>query len=228
MGLLNLFARENNNSKSPLQRKQASEKILKQLGIPYIDHLPYIESEEEAKIRTAQDITKRVLILAYLLYILEVPQQKDNITNYFKEYDIWDHVSPDERRLLELDNWDEQDKTNVSWRAESLWVLLWSIRLVDKLTLKDDFVIAQAIIEKLPEFLSDPSEFIRQVRIRATADILDFSDLIYRTHWAVRNAYLEGKPAPAALSSSTVMERHYAVNWITFQADEWDEVTTDT
>lgn len=33
---------------------------------------------------------------------------------------------------------------------------------------------------------------------------------------------------PAGLSEDIVMERHFALNWLTMYADDWDEMTTDT
>ena len=54
------------------------------------------------------------------------------------------------------------------------------------------------------------------------------SDLLYRMHWATRQAGLDGKETPANLSDSIIYERHYAINWITYYEENWDDVTTDT
>lgn len=59
------------------------------------------------------------------------------------------------------------------------------------------------------------------------SDILDVSDLTYRLHWATRNAELNNSQT-IALNSGIVSGRHYAINWVTFYADSWDDVTTDT
>jgi MinD superfamily P-loop ATPase len=45
---------------------------------------------------------------------------------------------------------------------------------------------------------------------------------------AVTEAQINGKPTPADLNPSVVEERHYVLNWLTWYADEWDDVTTDT
>jgi hypothetical protein len=58
---------------------------------------------------------------------------------------------------------------------------------------------------------------------------MDMSDLIYRLHWAVRDATLSGKKPPGRLNPSVVYEWHYGVNWLTcYEDQEWDEVSTDT
>jgi len=73
------------------------------------------------------------------------------------------------------------------------------------------------------------SEFIEDSRLRPIANILDQADLIYRYHWAVRNARIKGQQIPAALDPGVTEERHYALNWlIGYEERAWDDVTTDT
>ena len=117
---------------------------------------------------------------------------------------------------------------NISWRSEAVWMLLWTINKVDKLELPTEQVEIPEIVSRLPEFLTAPTEFIKNAIVRPITEILDISDLTYRLHWATRNADLNKQPMPANLSLSIVMERHYAINWVTYCADEWDEITTDT
>jgi len=65
---------------------------------------------------------------------------------------------------------------------------------------------------------------------RSANDVLNEADLIYRYHWAVRQAGIDGKPPPADLHPGVVMERHKALNWLIGYNDnaDWDDVTTDT
>ena len=70
--------------------------------------------------------------------------------------------------------------------------------------------------------------FIASAKLRNIEAILDETDKIYRIHWAVRDAQLNKKTVPAKLDSGVVVERHYALNWLIWYADEWDEITTDT
>ena len=72
-------------------------------------------------------------------------------------------------------------------------------------------------------------QFIEDAELRPIADILDQADLIYRYHWAVRDARIKGRQAPAALDHDVTEERHYALNWlIGYHAQAWDDVSTDT
>lgn len=230
MGIFDIFKKPNNgsNPKTAEQRKKQTEKYLKSLNIPFIDHLPLIEEESEVKIRAAQEIAERILVLVYLAYVSEVPDERENVIDFLKTNSLWDKVSPDEKELFQKEELTNQETANISWRSEGVWLLLWTINKVDKLELPTEQVEIPKIVSRLPEFLTDPTEFIKSAIIRPTTEILDQSDLIYRLHWATRNADLNNQPMPANLDLSIIMERHYAINWVTFYADEWDEISTDT
>ncbi len=186
MGILDIFRKQNNDNSpnTAEQRKKESEKLLRSLNIPYIDHLPLIEEGSEVKIRTAQEITERILILVYLAYVTEVPDERENVIDFLK------------------DN------------------LLWTINKVDKLELPTKQVEITEIVSRHPKLLTDPTEFIETANNRPTTEILDILDLTYRLHWATRNADLNKQTISANLSSSVLVERHYAINWVTYYADE--------
>lgn len=230
MGIFDIFKTQNNDSspKSAHQRKKETERHLNKLNIPYIDHLPLTEEESDIKIRPAKEIAERILILTYLNYVSEVPEEREKVVNFLQTNLLWDSVSPDEKDLFEKPELTQQEEVNISWRSEAIWLLLWTIGKVEKLQLPIEQVEVSEIVSNLPEFLSDPKDFIKNVAIRPTTEILDILDLTYRLHWAARDANLKRKPIPANLSLSIIMERHYAINWVTFYADEWDEITTDT
>jgi Domain of unknown function (DUF4272) len=230
MGIFDIFKKPDNgnNPKKAEQRKKQTEKYLKFLNIPFIDHLPLIEEESEVKIRTAQEIAERILVLVYLAYFSEVPDERENVIDFLKTNSLWDKVSQDEKVLFQKEELTDQETANISWRSEGVWLLLWTINKVDKLELPTEQVEISEIVSRLPKFLTDPSEFIKAAIVRPTTEILDASDLIYRLHWATRNANLNNQPMPASLDLSIIMERHYAINWVTIYADKWDEVSTDT
>ena len=80
----------------------------------------------------------------------------------------------------------------------------------------------------MPKLGTSSRDFIETAQLRSVSEILDETDRIYRIHWAVREAQLKEQPVPAGLDPDVVWERHYALNWLTWYADEWDDVTTDT
>lgn len=230
MGILDIFRlRKNGNSpKTAQQRKKQTEKQLKSMGIPFIDHLPVVDEESEVRVRTSREIAERILILVYLAYTSEVPDEREKVIEFLKTNLLWDKVSPAEKELFQKDELTEQEVVNISWRSEAVWLLLWTINKFDNIELPTKQIEIGEIVSRLPKFLTDPREFIETSTVRPTTEILDALDLTYRLHWATRNADLIKQPMPANLSLSIVMERHYAINWVTYYADEWDEVTTDT
>lgn len=230
MGIFDIFKKpdKGNSTKTAEQRKKQIEKYLKSLNIPFIDHLPLIEEESEVKIRDAKEIAERILILVYLAYVSEVPDERETVIDFLKTKLLWDKVSPDEKDLFQKEDLTDQETANISWRSEAVWLLLWTINKVNKLELPTGQIEICEIVSRLPKFLTDTKEFIDTAIVRPTTEILDVSDLIYRLHWATRNANLNNQPMPANLDLSIIMERHYAINWVTYYADEWDEISTDT
>lgn len=230
MGIFDIFKKPSNgnNPRTALERKKHTEKYLESLKIPFIDHLPLIEEENEVKIRDAREIAERILILVYLAYVLEVPEKRENVIDFLKTNFLWDKVSPNEKELYQKEELTDQEAVNVSWRSEAVWLLLWTINKVVKLELPTEQVEISEIVSRLPRLLSDPKDFIETAIIRPKNEILDILDLTYRLHWATRNADLNKLPISPNLSLSVIMERHYAINWVTYYADQWDEITTDT
>ena len=76
---------------------------------------------------------------------------------------------------------------------------------------------------------NDPLDFIKNnTRIRTVSEILDASDLYYRTDWACVDARLNGGELEN-INCGVVYERHYALNWlVNYMEQEWDDISCDT
>ena len=207
------------------QRKDQTEIILKENNIPINQYLPLIEEENEAVIRTAADIAKRILILAYLYTTIHNDDDKQDIIAYIKAESLWDEVSQREQALFNKETLSEEEARNLSWRVECIKVLLWSINKIDDLGLPIDEV--SDIFNLIPGYMDSSEEFVSGAVIRNTTEILDASDLIYRIHWAVRQAGIDDTEVQN-INQDVVSEWHQAINWITFYEDNWDDITTDT
>jgi len=207
------------------ERKDQTEIILEGNNIPINPYLPLIEEENEAVIRSASDIARRVLILAYLYTIIYNPNDKQEIIAFLKSEGLWNHASKKEQAILNKDVLSEKEGMNLSWRVEGVKVLLWSINKIEDLGLP--FEETAGIFDLIPEYMEPSQDFINGAVLRKTTEILDASDLIYRIHWAVRQAGIDGTEVPN-INPDIVPEWHQAINWITFYEDDWDEITTDT
>lgn len=198
------------------------------IGVRINPSLPVIESEADAKLRTPEDVAKRVIILNAVVHSAHGLDRQD-VSAWLKSENIWDSVSPQERQFLEGSNPTEQDRINATWRAESVWTLLWALGKIETLELPTK----ECDIDFIQTLMLSPgtscAEFIKQSKLRSVAEILDATDLIYRIHWVVRDAQLNNQEIPGSFVPGIAYERHYALNWLVGYSDqEWDEITTDT
>ena len=106
-------------------------------------------------------------------------------------------------------------------------VLLWSLGVIKELPYPDNICDAGKVAELALE--SNSVQFLKTCKLRPVSEILDALDFTYRLHWAARNARIKNEPEPANLNQGVLMERHYALNWLTrFQDADWDKVDTPT
>lgn len=203
-------------------RKARSESILSAEGVPFIAHLPEIETVAETTLRRCDEIVDRIFCL--MVVSAKAIGGKDNefVGRYSGDWRC--SFTTQERRLIENEVGD-RERMMLSWRVEAVPPLLWAINRTDQLPKPygtADFDLIRRVVEEGPRVLAP------RAVVRSTYEILDAADLIYRYHWAVRNAALSGKE-DTELNPGVVFQRHYALNWlINYQDQDWDDVSTDT
>jgi len=209
------------------QRKEQTEAYLKEIGVPFVDHLPVIENEQEARFKTAQDVAKRLLILTYLNYVSEVEEDKNSIVKFFVSNELWDDVSECEKKLLtKTEPFEEQEKINISWQSEGIKEMLWCLGKIDVLELPSTQTEIPEILDHLPQFFEPTQDFINSAALRSKTEILNQCDLIYRIHWAVQND-IENVNSKLKIHPNIVRERHCAINWVRRSEQNWDDITLD-
>jgi hypothetical protein len=149
------------------------------------------------------------------------------VERLLESYELRPHLTPKELAFV-LDNSPSQhDPIQFTWRHEAAWPLLWALGFVAELGKPVQVCDVEFAATTMAERTT--SQFIEDSELRPIADILDQADLIYRYHWAVRNARIKGRHVPAALDPGVTQERHHALNWLIGYKDQaWDHVTTDT
>ena len=206
-------------------RKQRAESVLAAEGVPVNATLPMIESEAEVVLRSPREIADRLRALS-IIAARGGGLSEAQTRGFIAERDIGPHLTPAERAFLDTPEPSDHDNMQLSWRNEAAWVLFWALGHVDgQLGPPRDMCDVDAmtdVVINMPD-LEGPSP-------RSANDVLNEADLIYRYHWAVRQAGIDGKPPPAGLHPGVVMERHHALNWLIGYGDnaDWDEVGTDT
>lgn len=210
-------------------RRAASEALLRERGIPVNPQLPMIENEDDVTLRPEDALWHRLVALWGVVGVATLGRNA-----YFKEYfsvgerRAW--LSSDEAAFLFADAPAEADVIRFSWRLEAMVFLAWCGGLVDALPLPEQASSVEAVLPLYPHDLGDASMLRQALRLRGKAEILDWADLLYRLHWAVRDAQLHGRAPPPGVNPGMVLEWHHAVNWMICYGDEddWDAVSTDT
>jgi Domain of unknown function (DUF4272) len=208
-----------------VRRKHWAETILEKQGIPINLHLPMIESEQETTIRSAPEIVGRLLALCAVAGIA-TDENRKAVEEFARDKGAEANFTAMESKFFADPKPAMRDHIQFSWQYEGAWVLLWALNLCDE-TLS--FTGATCDVQRIIDVVCT-SDDLATKSVRSKSEILDQADLIYRYHWAVRQAGLEGKGDPGGLDGGVVLERHRALNWLVGYNDEddWDEVTTDT
>jgi hypothetical protein len=216
----------------PLRRKQRSEARLRDEGVPILDSLPVIESESEARLRSARAVADRLLALTLVavkaegMISGETPESvRAMIESAIAQRKAERLFTADEQAFVRNLRPDRDDQIRFQWRYEAAWVLLWALRWVDGPLSPPR---QPCDVPRLSGIVHDRLDLAAR-GIRRFGEILDEADLIYRYHWATEDARFHGRDWPAGLDQDVVVERHQALNWlIGYQGQEWDAVTTDT
>lgn len=222
---------------TPELRKEASELILHKRGIRINVQLHVIEADEEVRLRCANDVVERMLALWLVYNAASSPQNKADYVHYADHHQLGRYLSPTETAFLEPPSTTiEATESMAQSSLQALHFLSWCAGLLPQLELNQHpkkFAISTAkLLTHFPDITrkDDAPTLHHAIKLRRKAQIMDWSDLLYRLHWAVRHAALTGKPAPGNIDTVMVSEWHKAVNWMCCYDDEdnWDLVSTET
>lgn len=219
-------AMESKVSVEATKRKERTESLLKSEGVPINKFLPVIETEGEAKRRAKEEVAYRALALLVVAVKGEGLEQPI-VEKIVKDYGLDSHFTPKERAFIKNVSPTQHDRVQFAWRYEAAWTLLWALGYVEKLEKPTGICDVPRSVKFMRE--RSAKQFVADAKLRAMPEILDQADRIYRYHWAVVDARVNGKKSPAGLEPGVTMERHYALNWlIGYMDQEWDDVSTDT
>lgn len=206
-------------------RKARSIARLKKEGVPTIDWLPRIEDSVEARPPSADAVARRFCALMLMIH-RALANDPENTRAWRAAFADRAAFSPEELTLMDAAAPTEHAIIQASWLCEAALPMAWALGRFKTLERPDKTIE----VDRLWSLISadDGKALVSQARLRPIGEILDEADLIYRYHWAVRQARIDGKPAPAGLDGGVVMERHKGLNWLVGYHAEWDEITTDT
>ncbi|MBT9553669.1 MAG: DUF4272 domain-containing protein [Hydrogenophaga sp.] len=214
---------------SPHDRKAMSEAKLRAIAVPVNDHLPMIEADHEVDLRSPEEVLRRLLAL-WAVVDKAFLGSKSKTSNYFATHNLQPWLSNVERDFLLNDHPSRRDGIHFSWQLETFYFLAWCAGLLACNEIPNEESSVKPILHLFPVGAEKPDRLRAAIHLRDKSEVLDRADILYRLHWAVRNAQVTGSDAPKGIDGGVVQEWHRAVNWmIRYDGeDNWDNVGTDT
>lgn len=214
---------------NPEFRKLASETLLHKRGIRINLQLPEIECNEEVQLRSTEELFRRLVALWAVAGAAEARDPK-YFCEYIVHHQMQSWLSNQEHVFLFNDARTDEQCAQFAKKREALFFLAWCAGLEKNVEIPSGESKIKSIKSLFPQHMDAPSNLQSAIRMRSKNTVMDWADLLYRLHWAVRHARLIGKPAPANLHADAVQEWHLAVNWLIRYDDEdnWDCVGIDT
>jgi len=203
--------------------------------VPLSEDLPPYLDESEIKLKTPDEIARRVISSLITIQVACDMQNgfetAEESRGFFYEeiqrFGLEDDLTEAEKRVF-FEKPTEQELTDIAWKYESCWVLLWSLGLIEKLDYPKKLCDAETAIDIIFQSLS-LEEFLQDAKMRSASEILDEADLAMRYDHVCNTAKQKGKVPPCKLNGGVISERHHALKWLTGDesAKNWDNITAN-
>jgi len=216
-----------NPTAAQLERKRKSIERVREMGLPFIEHLPVVEDEHQTTVRNAREVAERCIAVA-LCAVKGESRGEDAafIDKLVKNHGAQRYFSKREADFIEDASPNEQDLLDFCWQYECVHVFLWALGHLSELKPANTVCDVAADVRLIRD--AGPRAFVAEAKLRPQSEILDMADLYYRLHWAAIELRLRGRQSEQ-VNEEIIQERHRALNWlIRYMNQEWDNVTTDT
>jgi hypothetical protein len=236
---MGLFKRKNvGTSDADAARSERSIAVLKKKGIPCFPQLPPVVPEAEARLRTPEEIARRLLAMFGVCVYSEARNSnmnREDALGYVNKINeilgggLNDALTPEEKSYLAEEEPDRLSLVKFGWRYECCHVLMWALGFVERLGYPDDLCDVAGMATLLRDQVG-LSGFLESAKPQNREVILDAADLILHYDWACVDARINGRESPVDLNCGVVVERHYAFNWLVGANDnaDWDDISPDT
>lgn len=230
-------------AQSAILRKERSEKFLNKKNIKINPHLPVIEDETEAKIKSPEETVKRAVTALFATQIAmdllnpqsDVKESAAFFGEMLERLGLSGEPTTEEKMFFALVNANapqptEKFASDMAWRIEMVIPLLWACGIISEdLSYPDkmsEYIEQARVIAACDNF----DELMQKVNMRNPSKILDKADLLFRMDWACVDARLRGEIPSGNLNPDVVVEQHKGLNWLigAFDAENWDKVKPHT
>lgn len=223
-----------------LTRKQRTEQLLKKHNIAINPNLPRIESEEEAKIKSPEEIVMRA-VTAFITAQIAIDICNDNgalesvefFTPIMERFGLLGELTDDEVKYFDpaqCGNISRDEAYQMQWRIEMCVPLFWACGFMKELDFPDEMTDTVEQIHLIGG-CGDFRELMSHVKMRTASEILDSADAAFRMDWACVEARLRNDASlSGSLNSDVVVEQHKGFNWLigAYDAEDWDNVAPHT
>jgi hypothetical protein len=208
-----------------LARKETTESYLRSRGVPVNPHLPFTESPEELSVATPQQVAWRVCVLSGLV-ARACRAPRDLVVRYFEAGGLFEHASESEAEVVRAESLTPEQTAQFQWQVEGLWELAWVLCLIPR---PDHFkTCGNELVTLVPKPGAPVGDFVERAQMRPTDELLAEADMLYRLHWAVREASLHRQRIPTGLPYNVTEERMRAINWVLLSDVSWEDTDTST
>lgn len=200
---------------------------LTDIKITYLRYLDFYPDE----FQTPYEVGCRILILWAVSYVAANLEEKNEVAEWLKTWDLWDKVSDNEKKLF-AEELPERTLVDFSWHIEAVIVLCWALNLLENLPDLDTEISnddLDALTAKLP-IGENPEVFLSLLAYRNKEEIFieNIINEMITSHLRDRMIHKE----ESALTASPVIsfERHVALNWVRKfgEISDWDDTDTST
>jgi hypothetical protein len=114
-----------------------------------------------------------------------------NVKRWLSDEGLTQHQSDEEKRLFSISvgQWEHQDIINVSWRTQSLAVLLWALSVIDAIPPYDEEIDDKPILKKI-ELFKPSADFFVKIKLRNKEQLEKARSVAELWHWRARTTQL--------------------------------------
>ncbi|MGW6332130.1 DUF4272 domain-containing protein [Nocardia rhamnosiphila] len=203
---------------------------LKQHGLE-VDSLPEIEEIFPIRLRDPDELARRTLALHALLGIIFYPDPRE-VSEWMRTENFLQELTEREKWAFSLTELPEEEmrwqqtamQTNLlTWRAESLYVLLWAAGRVPSLVGPSERMDGSLVADHLPILGRPLQPFIREAGLRPTREILAELHYYFFLNHFMEDIYEQTGEIVGDLDPMLTAERFQALHWIACaDQSEWD------
>ena len=222
---------EDSQSEKIIRRANSNSKIKKQ-NIACYEELPCIESSNEVKIKSLDEICKRALASFLVIQLAcdinngQYDESVKIISKLLEKFNVSDCLNKKEKKLID-GTYEMQDAIDIDWEYETYWSLVWALGLVEDISDASNICDCNYAIKLFNESNSY-EDFKSKCKLREVNEILDMLDLYYRYHWACVEKRIKPETSIGNLNSSVVIERRRGLEWIIREIQDWYDISLDT